>query len=119
MKTPRQLRILIFLVLFVWSVVVFFPLYWMVSTAFKQPPDLFPTPTYLPWIQFQPSLLAFQSLLTEYRAQVSGAVRADIDATCQVLLGLESLESRHDGTSLQKGPSLFLLSLQEPAKSRL
>ncbi|MDF3040425.1 MAG: putative transporter permease protein [Thermomicrobiales bacterium] len=80
MKTLRPLRILIFLVLFVWSVVVFFPLYWMVSTAFKQPQDLFPTPTYLPWIQFQPSLLAFQSLFTEYRVQVGGAVRNSLVA---------------------------------------
>lgn len=75
MKKQRPLRVLAYIVLLVWSVVVFFPLYWMVSTAFKQPQDLFPTPTYLPWIQFQPSLQAFHSLLTDYRVQVIGAVR--------------------------------------------
>lgn len=75
MRKPRPARVLTYLVLFVWTAVVFFPLYWMVSTAFKQPQDLFPTPTYLPWLQFQPSLQAFQSLLTDNRAQITNAVR--------------------------------------------
>ncbi|MCC6313862.1 MAG: carbohydrate ABC transporter permease [Thermomicrobiales bacterium] len=64
----------------VWSAVVFFPLYWMMSTAFKQPMDLFPTPTYLPWLQFQPSLAAFHALLTDHRNEVFGAFRNSLVA---------------------------------------
>jgi multiple sugar transport system permease protein len=60
-------------VLAVWTIVVVFPLYWLVTAAFKQRPDIFPTPTYIPWLGFHPTLRAFHTILTDYRSQLVNA----------------------------------------------
>jgi multiple sugar transport system permease protein len=59
--------------LIVWALIVIFPIYWLVTAAFKQRPDIFPTPTYIPWLQFQPTLRAFHTILTDYRSQLVNA----------------------------------------------
>jgi len=58
----------------VWFVVVAFPLYWMVITAFKERPDVFPLPTFIPWVDFQPTLSAFQTVFGQYRSQLFNAL---------------------------------------------
>jgi len=74
-------------VLAIWMIVVLFPLYWLVTAAFKQRPDIFPTPTYIPWIQFAPTLKAFHTILTDYRSQLVNAfVNSAIAATGSALL---------------------------------
>ena len=50
-----------------WAVVVLFPLYWLVITAFKLPVDVNSGPVYLPFVDFQPSLHAWQYILGELR----------------------------------------------------
>ena len=68
-------------VLFVWSSVVIFPLFWMVTGAFKQQGDIFPNPTYIPWLEFEPTLRAFRTVLTDYRSQVINALTNSVIAS--------------------------------------
>ena len=51
-----------YLLLGLWSFVVLFPLYWVGITAFKLPIDVNDGPFYLPFVDFQPSLDAWQYL---------------------------------------------------------
>ena len=53
-------------VLTIWFIVVGFPLYWMAITAFKEGKDVFPLPTFLPWIDFQPTLSAFEQIFAQF-----------------------------------------------------
>ena len=56
-----------------WSVIVVFPLFWLVTGAFKQQHDIFPNATYIPWVEFEPTLRAFRTVFTEYRSQTINA----------------------------------------------
>ncbi len=47
----------------IWTFIVLFPFYWLLITAFKLPIDVSQGPKYLPFIDFQPSLHAFDELL--------------------------------------------------------
>ena len=48
-----------------WSAFVLFPIYWVVITAFKLPEHVNSGPRYLPFVDYQPSLHAWQSLFTQ------------------------------------------------------
>ncbi len=62
--TPRALgMVLTYLVLILWTIIVLFPLYWMVVTSFKLPIQVNSGPVYLPFVDFQPSLHAWQYIL--------------------------------------------------------
>jgi multiple sugar transport system permease protein len=52
-------------VLIVWAIIVLFPLYWLVITAFKLPIDVASGPKYVPFVDFQPSLHAWHEMLLE------------------------------------------------------
>jgi multiple sugar transport system permease protein len=56
-------RGLVYTALVAWSTVVFFPLYWVLVTSFKQPVQVFGGPFYLPFVDFQPTLDAWQYVL--------------------------------------------------------
>jgi multiple sugar transport system permease protein len=47
----------------IWSLVVLFPIYWLVVTSFKLPIDVDKGPFYLPFIDFKPSLHAWKYIL--------------------------------------------------------
>jgi multiple sugar transport system permease protein len=68
-------------ILGVWSTVVFFPLYWMMITAFKESPDVFPLPTFVPWVDFTPTLSAFESIFGLYRSQLVNALTNSLIAS--------------------------------------
>lgn len=59
-----------YLILIFWTLVVLFPLYWLFTTSFKLPVDVASGPKYIPFVDFQPSLHAWQEMLidngTEY-----------------------------------------------------
>jgi multiple sugar transport system permease protein len=55
-------RFVSYLLLGIWTFVVLFPLYWVAITAFKLPIDVNDGPFYLPGIDFQPALDAWQYL---------------------------------------------------------
>ena len=66
----------------VWLAFTLFPLYWTAVTAFKTPPAVFGRPTYLPWIDFEPSLEGFRQVVSGERGDV---VRPLVNST---LIGL-------------------------------
>jgi multiple sugar transport system permease protein len=51
------------IVLVIWAVVVLFPLYWLVVTSFKLPIQVDSGPYYLPFVDFKPSLNAWEYIL--------------------------------------------------------
>ena len=68
MARRRRTRILTRAVLIVWTTIVVIPLLWTFSTAFKSQAAIFPTPKYIPWLEFEPTLDAFRTVLTQYRS---------------------------------------------------
>ena len=48
-----------------WTVIVLFPLYWLVITSFKLPIDVAYPPKYLPFLDFQPSLHAWRYIFVD------------------------------------------------------
>lgn len=60
---PKALkRNLPYIPLIIWAIFILFPLYWMVITSFKLPVDVNRGVTLLPWVDFTPSLHAWQDL---------------------------------------------------------
>lgn len=59
----RLRRGVAYLLLLGWGFLVFFPIYWTIITAFKQPIAINQGPTYVPWLDFQPTLDAWNEML--------------------------------------------------------
>lgn len=89
----RPSRILLYLIVVVWAIIVYFPLYWMVITAFKLPIAISGGATYLPWIDFIPALTAWREMLTGvqsprvFAAFRNGLYISTVTAILSVLLG--------------------------------
>ena len=60
-------RHLVFLLCLAWMLITLFPLYWVVITAFKTPPAVSGGATYLPFIDFQPTIHNLVELFTGQR----------------------------------------------------
>src|SRR6185503_2586499 len=54
-----------YLLLAVWTVIVLFPLYWLITTAFKSPGDVNDGPKFIPYVDFKPTLDAWNYLLAD------------------------------------------------------
>lgn len=52
-----------------WLAFTLFPLYWVAITSFKSPVDVVGGPTYLPFIDFQPTLTAWNELFSGIRGE--------------------------------------------------
>ncbi len=82
-----------YLALGIWTVVALFPLYWLLITSFKLPIDVNMGPFYLPFIDFKPSLHAWDYILVgnlsndTMRNYVNTAVVAPVSAGLALLLG--------------------------------
>ncbi|MEM7802311.1 MAG: carbohydrate ABC transporter permease [Chloroflexota bacterium] len=64
--TPSILsQFFIYIVLIFWALVVLFPIYWVFTTSIKLPIAVNSGPNYLPWVDFQPDLHAWQKILIE------------------------------------------------------
>ncbi len=64
LSTPSPAEMaLTYLALGIWTLVVLFPLYWLLITSFKLPIDVNDGPFYLPGVDFQPSLHAWDYIL--------------------------------------------------------
>jgi len=92
MTYKRRNAILTYGVLALWTAVVVFPLLWMFTTAFKSQAAIFPTPKYIPWLGFEPTLDAFRAVLTQYRSQLFNAfensmIAALVSAAAATALG--------------------------------
>jgi multiple sugar transport system permease protein len=54
-----------------WFVITLFPLYWVFVTAFKSPPGVVGGATYIPWVDFEPTLQAWRDIFQGIRGQFS------------------------------------------------
>ena len=62
--TPSPVGIVLaYLALGVWTVIVLFPIYWLVVTSLKIPIQVSDGPFYIPFVDFQPSLHAWDYIL--------------------------------------------------------
>ncbi len=93
-RTAKRLRrSTTYALLIVWTIVCLFPIYWLVITSFKLPIAVFQGPKYLPWIDFQPTLDAWQYVLTGpdsgavQRSWANSAILALTSATLAVSIG--------------------------------
>jgi multiple sugar transport system permease protein len=85
-------RLIVYGLLFVWTVVVLFPLYWVAITSFKLPIDVAYPPRYLPFIDYQPSLHAWRYIFVDlgndtFRPYFNSVVVASISTLLTVALG--------------------------------
>jgi multiple sugar transport system permease protein len=63
-RRPRFSRVLLYAIVLIWAIIVYFPLYWMLITAFKLPIAINLGATYIPWVDFTPDLHAWVEMLT-------------------------------------------------------
>src|SRR5260221_11241017 len=54
-----------YILLAIWTVIALFPLYWLLTTAFKAPADVDNGPKFIPWVDFQPTTAAWDYLLND------------------------------------------------------
>jgi multiple sugar transport system permease protein len=58
-------KVVTYTLLFLWSLVVLVPLYWVVITSFKGPGEVDNGPFYIPFVDFRPNLDAWNFMLVE------------------------------------------------------
>jgi len=93
-RPAHRLRaVVVYGLLLVWTVICLFPIYWLVITSLKQPIAVFQGPRYLPWIDFQPTLDAWQYALfgpdqaEVTRSWLNSAILAVTSAVLAVAIG--------------------------------
>jgi multiple sugar transport system permease protein len=85
--------VLSYLFLGIWTFVVLFPLYWLLVTSFKLPIDVNLGPFYIPFVDFQPSLHAWDYILVGDLANdtrrnfLNTLIVAPVSASFALLLG--------------------------------
>jgi multiple sugar transport system permease protein len=61
-------KVIAYLILGLWTLVVLFPLYWLVITSFKLPIQVNAGPRYLPFVDFKPHLDAWRYIFVDVRS---------------------------------------------------
>ena len=84
--------IISYTVCIIWSLVLFFPIYWVVITSFKSQVDMAIKATYFPFIDYQPGLHAWQYLFVErltWFAQpfLNSLIIAFVSSTIALIIG--------------------------------
>ncbi|TIP74174.1 MAG: carbohydrate ABC transporter permease [Mesorhizobium sp.] len=83
-------RIVTYVLLFLWTLVVVIPLYWVFITSFKGPGEVDSGPFYLPFVDFAPSLQAWDFMLVQnytLRPYMNSVVVAVASTLLAVLIG--------------------------------
>lgn len=85
-------KFLVYTLLGIWSVIVLFPLYWVVITSLKLPIQVDDGPDYFPFIDFTPSLHAWRYILVDLgndtlRPYVNSLIIASASTVIAVLFG--------------------------------
>lgn len=57
-------------ILILWTVIVLFPMFWIVTTSFKEKLDVFLGPKYVPWLDFQPTTKWWVRIFTVERREL-------------------------------------------------
>jgi multiple sugar transport system permease protein len=55
-------NVIVYVILLSWTIWLAFPLYWLLIAAFKLPVDMTSYATYIPWVDFQPTVAAFSTV---------------------------------------------------------
>lgn len=89
--SPRG-KVVAYLILGFWSLVVLFPLYWLAITSFKLPIQVNAGPKYIPFVDFDPSLHAWQFIFGQLRNDtlrpyMNSVVVTLFSSTLAILLG--------------------------------
>ena len=92
--TPSTFGMIIsYIILIFWTFVCLFPIYWLIVTSLKLPLDVNTGPFYIPFVDFQPSLHAWEYILVgdlsndTLRTYLNTAVVAPVSALLSLLLG--------------------------------
>lgn len=85
MRARGATVVLIYLALSAWGVLTLFPLYWMVIASFKEPLAVSQGATFIPWVDFQPSLHAWRAILLGIERETVGG-----PLTNSIVIGLAS-----------------------------
>jgi multiple sugar transport system permease protein len=85
-------RLLAYAALLLWSVIVLFPMYWLLITSFKLPIDVNEGPRYLPFVDFAPSLHAWQYLMVDvwndtFRPYLNSVIVAAASTVLALVIG--------------------------------
>lgn len=83
-------RVVTYVLLFLWTLVVVVPLYWVFITSFKGPGEVDNGPFYLPFVDFAPSLQAWDFMLVQnytLRPYMNSVVVAVASTLVAVLIG--------------------------------
>ena len=84
---------LAYLALGIWALVALFPIYWLLVTSFKLPIDVNMGPFYIPFVDYQPSLHAWEYIVVgdlsndTWRNFFNTLVVAPVSASLALLLG--------------------------------
>ena len=65
---PPPAKLVAYVLLFGWTLVVLFPLYWLVVTSFKLPIQVDSGPRYIPFVDFQPTLENWRYIFVDLRS---------------------------------------------------
>lgn len=82
-----------YLLLGIWTLVVLFPIYWLFVTSFKLPIDVNMGPFYVPFVDYQPSMHAWEYIVVgdlshdTWRNFFNTVVVAPVSASLALLLG--------------------------------
>lgn len=82
-----------YLLLGLWTVVCLFPLYWLLVTSFKLPVDVNTGPFYIPYVDFEPSLHAWEYILVgdlsrdTIRPYINTLIVATVSAVLALAMG--------------------------------
>jgi multiple sugar transport system permease protein len=73
-RTTRLGRILLWIIIIIATAWGMFPFYWAIITSLKQPGVILTTPSLIPWVQFQPTLINWQLEFTNRWPEISRAL---------------------------------------------
>jgi multiple sugar transport system permease protein len=65
MRRSKVAWVITYGILISWTLILLFPMYWVVITSFKTRPAISAEATFVPWLDFQPSLRAWRDLFTQ------------------------------------------------------
>lgn len=85
-------KILVYGLLFIWTAVVLFPLYWVVITSLKLPGQVADGPDYFPFIDYVPSLHAWKYIFIDlgsdtFRPYLNSVIIASISTVLAMAVG--------------------------------
>ncbi|MEP5198722.1 MAG: carbohydrate ABC transporter permease, partial [Paracoccaceae bacterium] len=91
-EMSRATKVVLYAFLLIWSLIVLFPIYWLIITSFKDAADVNQGPFFIPWVDFQPSLHAWKELfVTDYedtlRAYLNSIIISLSATALSVLIG--------------------------------